>query len=51
MSLPRPSLADIESAAVRLAGHAVRTPLLEAPLLNEALGGRLLVKPECLQLT
>lgn len=51
MALPRPSLADIESAAGRLAGHAVRTPLLEAPLLNETLGGRLLVKPECLQLT
>ena len=51
MALPRPQLADIEAAAARLAGHAVRTPLLEAPLLNEILGGRLLVKPECLQLT
>ena len=51
MALPRPTLADIETAARRLAGHAVRTPLLEAPLLNDELGGRLLVKPECLQLT
>ncbi len=51
MAQPRPTLADVETAAQRLAGHAVRTPLLEAPLLNDALGGRLLVKPECLQLT
>jgi threonine dehydratase len=51
MAQPRPTLADIETAAQRLAGHAVRTPLLEAPLLNDELGGRLLVKPECLQLT
>lgn len=27
------------------------TPLLESPRLNDTLGGRLLVKPECLQLT
>ena len=46
-----PGIGDIEAAAARLAGHAVRTPLLESPLLNRALGGRLLVKPECLQLT
>ena len=46
-----PSYADIESAARRLAGKAVVTPLLESPRLNDALGGRLLVKPECLQLT
>ena len=51
MSLPRPGLADIEAAAHRLAGHAVRTPLLGAPLLDREFGGRLLVKPECLQLT
>ncbi|MCE2520050.1 MAG: threonine/serine dehydratase [Alphaproteobacteria bacterium] len=46
-----PSYADIESAARRLAGKAVITPLLESPRLNDTLGGRLLVKPECLQLT
>lgn len=49
--LAAPVFADIESAASRLKGEAVRTPLLEAPLLNEKLGGRLLVKPECLQRT
>jgi len=47
----RPTLSDIENAARRLDGLAVRTPLLESPLLNEELGGRLLVKPECLQKT
>ncbi len=46
-----PTIRDIETAARRLAGRALRTPLLESPLLNERLGGRLLVKPECLQLT
>ncbi|HEY4136329.1 MAG TPA: threonine/serine dehydratase [Alphaproteobacteria bacterium] len=42
---------DIEAAARRLDGVIVRTPLLESPLLNERLGGRLLVKAECLQRT
>lgn len=46
-----PSLADIEQAENRLDGLAVRTPLLESPLLNAHLGGRLLVKAECLQRT
>lgn len=48
--LDAPTFADVQSAARRIAGHAVRTPLLESPLLNERLGGRLLVKAECLQL-
>ncbi len=47
--LDAPTFADVQSAARRIAGHAVRTPLLESPLLNERLGGRLLVKAECLQ--
>lgn len=45
------SFEDIEAAARRLEGVAVRTPLLEAPLLNEELGYRLLVKAEPLQRT
>lgn len=44
-------IADIQAAAARLAGVAVRTPLLESPLLNARLGGRLLVKAEPLQRT
>jgi threonine dehydratase len=47
----RPALADIEDAAARLLGQAVRTPLLESPLLNRRLGMRLLVKAEVLQRT
>ena len=41
----------IEAAAARIAGHARRTPLLESPFLNEIAGRRVLVKPECLQVT
>ena len=46
-----PTIDDIRAAAGRLGPVAVRTPLLEAPLLNEALGARVLVKPEVLQRT
>jgi threonine dehydratase len=44
-------LADVERAAVRLEGVAVRTPLLRNHALDEAAGGTVLVKPECLQVT
>jgi threonine dehydratase len=47
----QPDLAALRAAAERLAGRAVRTPLLESPALNARLGGRLLLKPEVLQLT
>ena len=40
---------DIRAAAARLAGQAVRTPLIESPALNARLGGRVLIKPETLQ--
>jgi len=46
-----PTFADVEAAAVRLDGIARRTPLLESDLLNERVGGRLLVKAEPLQRT
>ena len=45
------SMEDIHSAAKRLTGITVRTPLIESPLLNERMGGRVFVKPECLQHT
>jgi threonine dehydratase len=48
---PLLSIEAIKDAAVRLAGLAVYTPLLESPLLNARLGGRLLIKAECLQRT
>jgi len=41
----------IEAAAARLAGRARRTPLLSSPFLDEIAGRRVLVKPECLQVT
>ncbi len=51
MTAQPPGIADIHAAASRLAGLAVRTPLLESPALNERLGGRVLFKPEVLQRT
>lgn len=45
------TIGDIRQAAARLNGQAVRTPLLESVRLNDRLGGRLLIKPECLQRT
>ena len=42
---------DVTAAARRIEGAAVRTPLLENRALNERLGGRLLLKPEILQVT
>jgi threonine dehydratase len=46
-----PGIDDIRAAAARLSGLTVRTPLLESPVLNERLGGRVLFKPEVLQRT
>ena len=43
------TFADIEAAAVRIAGHAIRTPLIESPALNDRLGRRILIKSETLQ--
>ncbi len=46
-----PNFADIEDAAGRLAGVAVRTPLLRSDALDEAACGQVWVKAECLQRT
>lgn len=51
MSLNPPVYADIQAAAERLKGQAVRTPLIENAALNEKAGGRVLIKAECLQRT
>lgn len=48
---PALSRADIESAAKRVAGHAVRTPLLRSERLDSITGGRIFLKPETLQRT
>jgi threonine dehydratase len=42
---------DVEDAATRLGDVAVRTPLIENAELNAKAGGRILLKPECLQRT
>jgi threonine dehydratase len=49
--LKLPTFADIEAARDRLKDEAVVTPLLESTLLNAGLGGRILIKAECLQRT
>lgn len=46
-----PDLARIEAAAGRLAGKAIRTPLIENHALNDRAGGRVFVKCENLQRT
>ena len=46
-----PVMADVRDAVKRLEGMAVKTPVLEVPWLNEAVGGRVFIKPECLQRT
>jgi threonine dehydratase len=46
-----PTFNDIEKAAERIKGLAVRTPVIESPRLNALAGGRVLIKAECLQRT
>lgn len=48
---PAVSPRDIRLAAGRLAGHAVRTPLLSVPDLDARTGGRVFLKAEPLQRT
>ncbi len=44
-------LGDIEAAAQRLSKVSVRTPLLWSAELDEIAGGKVLLKPECFQVT
>src|ERR1700755_1678176 len=46
-----PVFADVESAARTLAGVAIRTPLLNSPVLDARLGPRVFLKAETLQRT
>ncbi len=46
-----PTAADIEAAAKRLVGVAVRTPLINAAVLDDRLGARVFLKAETLQRT
>lgn len=49
--LESPDREAIEEAAARLRGVLLKTPLLENERLNQKLGGRVLIKAECLQRT
>jgi threonine dehydratase len=44
-----PNFSDIEAAARRLHGVAVRTPLINAPVLDDAVGAHVFLKAETLQ--
>lgn len=44
-------IAQIEAAAARMRGQVRRTPLLNAPLLDQVVGRRVFVKAEALQVT
>src|SRR5437588_3123363 len=46
-----PTAADVDAAARRLAGVALRTPLLTSPVLDGITGGRIFLKAEILQRT
>jgi threonine dehydratase len=46
-----PTVADVDAAAKRLAGVAIRTPLVNSPVLDERLGARVFLKCETLQRT
>lgn len=46
-----PTFDDVKAAAARLSGVAIRTPLLTNVALDEAVGGRVFIKPEILQRT
>jgi threonine dehydratase len=46
-----PTLADVQAAAARLRPYAVRTPLVESPVLSGLNGGRVFLKLESLQRT
>lgn len=46
-----PTAADVDAAAQRLKGVAVRTPLVFSPVLSDRVGARVFLKPETLQRT
>ena len=46
-----PTAADVDAAAQRLAGVALRTPLVASPVLDGITGGRIFLKAEILQRT
>ena len=51
VSLTLPTAADVDAAAARIKGIAIRTPLVNSPVLDERLGARVFLKCETLQRT
>lgn len=51
MSVQLPTVADVAAASIRIAGHAVVTPLLRSAELDRIAGGTVLLKAEPLQRT
>src|ERR1700712_425520 len=51
MTMQIPTHQDVASAATRLSGHVVRTPMLRNPVLDQLTGGTILLKAETLQRT
>jgi threonine dehydratase len=50
-NLPLPTAADVDAAAQRLAGIALRTPLITSPVLDALTGAHVFLKAEILQRT
>jgi threonine dehydratase len=50
-TLAPPTSADVDAAAKKLAGVAIRTPLVHSPVLDALLGARVFLKAETLQRT
>src|SRR5687768_13956794 len=46
-----PTAADVDAAAARIKGVALRTPLISSPVLDAATGARVFLKAETLQRT
>jgi threonine dehydratase len=51
LEVPIPTAADVDAAAARLRGVALRTPLISSPVLDALTGGRVFLKAETLQRT
>ena len=48
---PLPAFADVRAAATRVRALAIETPVLRNDALDEAVGAKVFIKPECLQVT
>lgn len=51
INLPAPTPRDVHDALGRISPFIMRTPMLRNAMLDSAVGGTVLLKPECLQIT